>query len=111
MTASGTLGSPRAGVKNQIEEIIQKLQDHDEALSRVDASIEKNAVSLGKISIYSFLLSVQLLTISSQFSPNYFSTNVLESCGRLIKGRPGLVKGLSCFLERRNESKTPGYDY
>jgi hypothetical protein len=48
MTASGTLGSPRAGVKNQIEEIIQKLQDHDEALSRVDASIEKNAVSLGK---------------------------------------------------------------
>lgn len=46
MTASGTLGSPRAGVKNQIEEIIQKLQDHDEALSRVDASIEKNAVSL-----------------------------------------------------------------
>jgi hypothetical protein len=46
MTASGTtLGSPRAGVKNQIEEIIQKLQDHDEALSRVDASIEKNAVS------------------------------------------------------------------
>lgn len=35
-------------MKNQIEEIIQKLQDHDEALSRVDASIEKNAVSLGK---------------------------------------------------------------
>jgi hypothetical protein len=32
-----------AGVKNQIEEIVQKLQDHDEMLSRIDASMEKNA--------------------------------------------------------------------
>jgi chromosome segregation ATPase len=30
-------------VKNQIEEIVQKLQDHDEMLSRIDASMEKNA--------------------------------------------------------------------
>ena len=50
MAASGgSLGTPRAGVKNQIEEIVQKLQDHDEALSRVDASIEKNAVRVSRL--------------------------------------------------------------
>jgi chromosome segregation ATPase len=41
--SGGSMGTPRAGVKNQIEEIVQKLQDHDEMLSRIDASMEKNA--------------------------------------------------------------------
>lgn len=45
MAASGTMGSPRTGMKKEIEDIFQKLQEHDDALARVDATIEKNAVS------------------------------------------------------------------
>ena len=41
--AAATVATAAAGVKNQIEEIVQKLQDHDEMLSRIDASMEKNA--------------------------------------------------------------------
>lgn len=36
------LGSPRHGMKQDIEDIYGKLQEHDDALSRMDQIVEKN---------------------------------------------------------------------
>ena len=38
-----TLGSPRHGMKQDIEEIYNKLQEHDDAIARIDQVVEKNA--------------------------------------------------------------------
>jgi hypothetical protein len=44
---AGTLSSPRTsggGMKQDIEDILHKLQDHDDAISRLDSTVEKNMV-------------------------------------------------------------------
>lgn len=43
--ATAGAASPRTGIKRDIDDLFQKVQEHEDALSRVDATLEKNAVS------------------------------------------------------------------
>lgn len=41
---SGTLGSPaRTGIKKEVDELYARFQEHEDAVARLDATIEKNA--------------------------------------------------------------------
>lgn len=45
LTAQSTasLGSPRTGLKSEVDTLFARVQEHDDAIIRLDATIEKNA--------------------------------------------------------------------
>lgn len=42
-TGMSTFGSPRAGLKKELDSLFNKVQEHEDAIVRLDATIEKNA--------------------------------------------------------------------
>jgi hypothetical protein len=86
---ASTMGSPRHGMKQDIEDIQHKLQEHDDALARIDVAVQKNAVSQRKPEHDKCGLNKRMQNTRNQRAPRP-PGRLLHFCHTLIPPIPSL---------------------